>query len=282
MARALFLIGDVGIAQNDNHVRLPAAFASRGHEVDSVDHADVCLHGNELLIGERSADQYDLVWLLGFGPRASFLDRMQLLRRIDQKRFVNPIDAYVYLHSKLHFTEYMPETHAAGSAETLIRQLDNASRWVVKPSAASFGRDVIFINDDDDGRERVREVIANHGFAVLQRYVESVEQGEVRFLVAAGEPIGCYKRLPVDNRANLAMGARPIAHTATAREAELANTIGTKLLEFGIRYAAVDIADPYLIEVNVVNPGGLGTLEELTGNDLAPAAVHAIVQSMQN
>lgn len=280
MASVLFLLGDVGIAQNDNHVRLPAAFASQGHEVTSVDHSDVCLHGGELLIGERGADQYDLVWLLGFGPRASFLDRMQLLRRVDQSRFVNPIDAYVYLHSKLHFTEYMPETHAAGSAEMLVQQLDNTSRWVVKPSAASFGRDVTLIIDDDDGRERIREVIAHHGFAVLQRYAESIERGEVRFMVAAGKPIGCYKRLPADHRANLAMGARPIAHTATANEAELANTIGTKLLELGIRYAAVDIADPYLIEVNVVNPGGLGTLEELTGNDLAPVAVRAIVRSM--
>lgn len=281
MANVLFLIGDAGIAQNDNHVRLPAAFRKLGHEVTTVDHTSVSLHGNELLIGECSADRYELLWLLGFGPRESFLDRMQLLKRIDQRRFVNPVDAYTYLHSKLNFTEYMPETHAAGSLEPLIQQLDDATRWVVKPSATSFGRDVAIIGNDDRGRERIRRVIEKYGFAVVQRYVDSVDHGEVRFLVAAGKPIGCYKRLPApDHRANLAAGGRPVVHTATPREAELANTIGSKLLECGIRFAAVDIAGPYLIEVNVVNPGGLATLQKLTGDDLVPLTVRTIVESM--
>ena len=43
-----------------------------------------------------------------------------------------------------------------------------------------------------------------------------------------------------------------------------------------VGFAAVDIAGTRLIEINVANPGGLATLESLTGIDPAPRAAEAI------
>ncbi|MCH8141463.1 MAG: hypothetical protein IH908_07695 [Proteobacteria bacterium] len=54
-------------------------------------------------------------------------------------------------------------------------------------------------------------------------------------------------------------------------------TIAEDLLTQGVGFAAVDIAYPYLMEVNVANPGGLKTLETLTGNDLSSSVAQAIV-----
>ena len=130
------------------------------------------------------------------------------------------------------------------------------------------------------GSADIRRTLNEHGFAIVQRYVESAAEGETRCLVAAGAVIGGYRRRPSmgDHRANLATGATAAPHSLSAEERTLAQTMATQLRDAGVGFAAVDIAHPYLIETNVANPGGLGTIETLSGEDLAPDAVRAIIQ----
>jgi glutathione synthase len=45
----------------------------------------------------------------------------------------------------------------------------------------------------------------------------------------------------------------------------------------GVGFVAVDLAYPWIVEFNLANPGGLATIERLTGEDLAPAVVAALV-----
>ena len=278
MPSILFLIG-AGPHRNDNHQRLPKAFADEGWRVQVANHASLHLDQGVVKAADTNLGECDLIWLLGFGERRSFLDRAQLLRRIDQRRFANPIDAYTYLHGKLAFLEHLPETHAGSDAAHLIERLDDHSDWIVKPSGASFGQGVARIRNDADGRAAVRRTIRTHSFAILQRYVESAAGGETRCLVAGGEIIGCYRRLPgtSDHRANLAAGATAAPHVLSAGERALAQTIAKQLSDAGVGFAAVDIAEPHLIETNIANPGGLGTIEALSGEDLAPQIARAIL-----
>ena len=277
--KVLFLIG-AGPHRNDNHRRLPKAFAGEGWRVEVADHGELHLDRGVVKAGDTDLGECNLIWPLGFGERRSFLDRAQLLRRLDQRRFVNAVDAYTYLHGKLAFLEHLPETHAGSDAELLIKRLDDRSDWIVKPSGASFGQGVAKIRNDADGNAAIRRTLREQGFAILQRYVESAAEGETRCLVAAGEIIGCYRRRPGtgDHRANLATGAAAAPHTLSAEERVLAQTIATQLRDAGVGFAAVDIAHPHLIETNVANPGGLATIETLSGEDLAPNAVRAIIQ----
>ena len=277
--KILFLIG-AGPHRNDNHRRLPKAFADEGWRVEVVDHGGLQLDRGVVKAADMDLGECDLIWPLGFGERRSFLDRAQLLCRLDQRRFVNAVDAYTYLHGKLAFLEHLPETHAGSDAELLIKRLDDRSDWIVKPSGASFGQGVARIRNDADGHAAVRRTLNAQGFAIVQRHVESAAEGETRCLVAAGAVIGCYRRLPGtgDHRANLATGATAAPHSLSAEERALARTIATQLRDAGVGFAAVDIAHPYLIETNVANPGGLATIETLSGDDLAPNAVRAIIQ----
>ena len=246
-----------------------------------ADHASLHLNQGVVRAADTDLDQCDLIWLLGFGEQRSFLDRMQLLRRIDQERFVNVVDAYTYLHGKLALLEHLPETHAGSDAERLISRLDDRSDWIVKPSGTSFGQGVAKVRNDAEGREAIRRRLREHGFAILQRYVESAAEQEIRCLVAGGEVIGCYRRLPKagEHRANLANGATAAPHALSAGERALAQTVAAQLNAAGIGFAALDIAHPYLIETNIANPGGLATLKALGGEDLAPRAVQAVVAS---
>ena len=299
-----------------------------GWEVTTADHDEVRWDGRRVRVGAQEAERFDLIWLLGFGRRQSYFDRMQLLRQLDQRRFVNAVDAYTYLHGKLpplprspvrdHFptqnhgrdmavgeksespskenpglsnhpdrmeslANHLPETHAAASARYLLECLDDATPWVLKPSGASFGRDVQLIHANPAGRQAIRALIERDGFAVLQRYVAAVERGEVRCLLAAGEIVGCYRRVPTagDFRANLATGATAEPYAPSGTERELMGKIGRWLLSAGVGFAATDIAWPYLIEINVANPGGLATLENLTGTDPAPAAAEWLTRVHQ-
>ena len=277
--KILFLIG-AGPHRNDNHRRLPKAFADEGWRVAVVDHAALQLDRGVVKAADTDLGECDLIWPLGFGERRSFFDRAQLLRRIEQARFVNVVDAYTYLHGKLAFLEHLPETHAGSEAARLIERLDDRSDWIVKPSGASFGQGVAKISNNADGHAAIRRTLNAQGFAIVQRHVESAAEGETRCLVAAGAVIGCYRRLPGtgDHRANLATGATAAPHSLSAEERALARTIATQLRDAGVGFAAVDIAHPYLIETNVANPGGLATIETLSGEDLAPDAVRAIIQ----
>ena len=328
MPSILFLVGESTTAANDNHLRLPRAFADIGWETVVADHDQVRFDGRQVRAGSEEAGRFHLIWPLGFGRRQSFYDRMQLLRQLNQGRFVNAVDAYTYLHGKLPpvapssqprvlpgdenagglpidgssalhprgnqnlddhrpphraLADHYPETHAAASAQHLLNCLDDATPWVLKPSGASFGRDVQLIRADSVGRRAIRKLVERDGFAVLQRYVASIECGETRCLLARGELVGCYRRVPAagDFRANLAAGASVEAHDPSPRERELIGKIGQWLLTAGVGFAAADIAWPYLIEINVANPGGLATLESLSGADPTPRAVELICFNVQ-
>ena len=92
-------------AANDNRERLPAAFEAAGWRTTLLFHESLGLTADGVAACDATdrlvpLASFDLVWLLGFGGREGFLDRMQMLKTLDQARFVNAVDALVYLHGK--------------------------------------------------------------------------------------------------------------------------------------------------------------------------------------
>ena len=279
MGRILFLIADAAGAHNDNHERLPAAFRSAAWTVSVEPHDALRLSRTQVLVRDTPLATFDLIWVVGLGRALTFFDRMQLLRRVPQHRFVTSIDALMYLHAKYAWSEYMPETHAGNDIAWLGEVLAQGGEWVVKPTAGSYGRDVARIRDDRAGRAMLARLTAGEArrYCLLQRYVPEIEQGEKRTLVAGNAIIGSYLRLPgADFRTNLALEGQAVATQLTPAERRLVSDIQQELVARGIGYAAIDIAFPYLMEVNLANPGGLATLADVYGIDPGPAVVAAI------
>jgi glutathione synthase len=277
-----FLLGAPELARNDNHRRLPQAFAAAGWQVTGVPQGAVRLTPGGVRLGDHDPARFDLVWLLGLGRPETFFDRAQLLRLLPQHRFVTRIDALVYLHAKYAWWPYMPETHAGNDPQRLKALLRQGGVWVAKPAAGSYGRDVHRISSGADG-EAVIDALVGHAaepgrYCLLQRYVAEIEAGEKRTLMAGGRLLDTYLRLPgEDFRTNLAAGARAQLTTLTAPEHRLVTKIAELLTGHGVGFAAIDICFPYLMEVNIANPGGLETLARLTGEDPTPAAVAAVI-----
>ena len=279
MSRILFLVAEAAGAHNDNHLRLPAAFRAAGWHVDVRNHDCLRLSAGRLLAFEVPIAEYDRIWTLGLGRADTFFDRMQLLRRAPQDRLVTRVDAFMYQHAKYAWSEFMPETHASNDPEWLAAIVARGGEWVAKPTAGSFGRDVVRVGADADGRAMLHRLTAGDSarYCLLQRYVSEIAHGEKRTLIAGGELIGTYLRLPGrDFRTNLCLDGRPAPTALTADERQLVDRILTELVEAGIGFAAIDIAWPYLMEVNLANPGGLATLQEVYGVDFAPAVVRAL------
>jgi len=279
MPEILFLLGDVALAHNDNHERLPRAFEAEGFRVTELDHDSIRLTKEGIRLGPYPQERFDLIWLIGFGRKPTFFDRMQLLCQLEQTRFVTEIDVFLTLHGKYRWLEHMPETHASNDVNALVEVLEQGGNWVAKPTAGSFGRDVHFLAPGIDHRPILTRLTGGElrEYCLLQRYVAEIERGETRTLVAGGRIIGSYLRKPRDGIANIALGAKARTTTLDPGEEALVSGIAEELLAQGVGFAAVDIAYPYLMEVNVANPGGLATLETLTGGDLSPAVAQAVI-----
>ena len=276
-------------ATNDNPDRLAAAFDRAGWDVARRDQDAIRSRGGRLTLApdDHPLDGFDLIWLLGLGDRHSFLDRMQLLANVLPSRMVNTSNALLELHAKhaLPLTELAdlhPDTYASCDPAWLRSIVDTGGDWILKPSAGSFGHQVDRVDANQPGLNALLEELTGPDasrYCIVQRYVAEIESGETRVLVANCEVVGCYRRLPgPDHRANLNASAQAVCHTLSTSERRIAKRVAEFLRDRGVRFAAIDIAGPYVIEYNIANPGGMETIERLTGRNPASDVVAAFAR----
>ncbi len=264
MPHALFLTDThPPAAPTDNRARLPAAFAAHGWQVTVADHSDLHLRDQVLCAGDLPLSSVHLVWPVGFGPRATFLDRWQLLAH-SGARLINPAPAALLLHGKLMWHDLTPETHASANPAVLAAAAKDGGPWVLKPASGSHGRGVRLVEDIAGIAAAMSQ---DPGMWLLQRYSNAYAAGEHRTLLAGGQTLGCYRRTPHGAlQANLAQGGIASAAAITADEQALIDEVARRLADYGVGYASIDTAGTELVEVNVANPGGLATLAAVYGS----------------
>ena len=276
--RIAFVTAASPSAGPDNPERMARAFTALGWQAKRLTYESLAMTMDGVVGAEQGGAAtplaiFDLIWPLGLGAKETFLDRMQLLRTVDQARFVNAVDALVYLHGKLALMEFQPETHVSGDVDALLKVVAAGGRWVAKPIAGSFGRGVTQLDTDSSRSRAVLERLTSGARpCIVQRHVLHALTSEKRVLVAGREIIGAYAK----TGGSLASGGVARPATLSADERRLMQRIAVRLNEQGARFAGVDLAYPHIFEANVANPGGLATLAALTGVDPAPAAARAL------
>lgn len=287
MPAIAFFVSTAPPHANDNHERLPAAFRRAGWDVAVFDHQSIAHERGSAVAQTLEGDvvplrDMDRYFLLGFGQAASFLDRMQILRGLDQNRFVNTPAAFILQHGKISLatslSDAQPESYLASDVAYLMRHVEAGGEWILKPPAGSFGRDVYRVDAQDANLRVILEHLTEQGrYALLQRYLPEAETSEKRVLVAGGEIIGAYGKRARDHRGNLSAGAVPTTASLSRKEEGLSGGLGARLKKRGVRFTALDVVYPYIIEANIANPGWLQTFESLTGEDRSDAVVAALV-----
>lgn len=280
---------------HENHELFSAAFTRAGWRTHACVSDTLGFVDDRVVAG--GADRYvdlcdvDCCWLLGFGRRESFLDKIQLLKLLERAtRLVNSADAYVYLHGKILLSALpadipVPETHLSNDADWIVERIarDEGS-WVLKNPAGSFGRDVFLVSRGDTNLRPIVERLTGHrerAYCLLQRYLPEAED-EKRILVAGGEIVGQYRRLRGgDHRANLASGGEALPCPLDAHDERLIAALKPFLERWGVGYCGVDVAGKWLLEINIVNPGGLGTLKLLGEASPEDTATRALLHWLQ-
>ncbi len=307
MSKIGFLIGDADVFAEGNYLYFTNLLIAEGHAISLCLVESLSLHKSlimakaaaietplqagqstaDLNFQETPLDDMDLLWLLALGNKSTFLDKIQLLYNLSSKvRIVNSIESIMYLKSKylLSYSDLFsyPESYASSDWESLWEIIRNrGGKWILKPPAGSFGRDVFIVEPQQSNTRALLQNMTAHGsgqYCLMQRYVEEIAEGEKRVLFAGGRSVGQYKRKAViDHRTNVIQGARTEACDLTDKETDLCRRIGQYLAGMGAEFAGVDMVYPYVIEFNVINPGGLKTIFELTGVNLAAQIIDRVL-----
>ena len=201
MARIALLIQKTPTLEDGNYLRFARELNKLGHSTDIL-----VIDSLRLIAGRVTADAFswrshlksgsplptsaeckidhDVIWILGLGDRANFLDKYQLLFALPEKcKIVNSLDAIMHLKSKYYLASQgdqfpSPETYASTSAEELISIVEaNQGKWIVKPPAGSLGRDVYLTHAGDSQLKVIIKRLCgadNSRYTMLQRYLPEI------------------------------------------------------------------------------------------------------------
>ncbi|XOV84493.1 MAG: RimK family alpha-L-glutamate ligase [bacterium] len=250
---------------NDNPTRLPQILREGGWQVSVIDHEQIFMLNAQVHLGPHPANDFDLIWPLGFGPRRSFADRLQMLHLIQPAKLINPPGVYTWAHGKAAWLEHAPLSLISNQAEQLKAFMqENGGEWVLKPAAGSFGEHVQRISSAAE-LDHILQI--QPGYWLLQRFIADIRSGETRTLICGSEILGSYLRLPTDQlHANLAQQGQALAVDVDQPAQALIDRVHQQLIHADIGFASIDTVGGYLMEVNVANPGGLATLAQVYGD----------------
>ena len=269
--------GVLHAASNDNAQVLPRLFRAGGWRVRKAQHRAIHRAPAGLACNDEALAQFDLIWPVGFGPHQGFLDWVHLLDDLPPRKLINPPSALVMKHGKAAWIEHSADTYMAAEPERLIATMqENPGEWVLKPMAGSFGEGVIRLASSE--HERLRQAMSQQpgAYFVLQRFLPEIAHGETRTIIVGGQIIGSYLRVPANNfHANLAKKALTQRTELSAAQLSLVKTLNADMLDQHIGFAAIDLVGDTLMEVNIANPGGIGTLQQLYARDFGIDIINA-------
>ncbi|MBD3384824.1 hypothetical protein GF407_07840 [candidate division KSB1 bacterium] len=308
MKKICFLLNKIGRIEPHNYYLLCNAAIDLNHSVCLCDidtlklvHdkiiADTVALKKPLVIDERvNAEQitanladFDLVWLMSFGMRKSYLDKIQMLSLLQkQTRLINSVEALHLLGNKYslptnpHFQT--PATYASKNADYLWQLFRNSQKkWIVKPPAESRGRNVFLLDPDDSNARVILEMMTGNDssqYCIMQEYIDKSRDGEKRILLCRDQIITYYQRLPDkrQHRNNLHAGATAIPCRLSENELKLCQNIGDVYRKTGAVFMGIDLIYPFVLEINVINPGGLKTALDMSGKNHSYKLINSILQ----
>lgn len=301
--RALILVDTFGGLEY-NHIAFGRALSEAGWNVafglvNSVSMVNGAVYsdiatgtfGDEFEIAEQgteSVEGWQLTWVMNQPHPEVARDVWQVLWNLGKRSwFVNSVEGLTFLNNKTNLGLIVPADHLPVSyvsnqfSDLWSRVCMSDGSWVAKPTNAGAGADVFLVNPADsnarvilqsmtgnvEARNEVMDAelcgLANR-YCVLQEYVPTARQGVKRVLVAGGEVVASYCRVPAgDHRSNYTHGGRLVSvGELTSDELSLSEDLARRLLDNGICFGGIDMAYPYVLEVNLVNPGGLVNVQD--------------------
>lgn len=158
---------------------------------------------------------------------------------------------------------------------------------VLKPLDGMGGSSIFRVRADDPNLNVIVETLNQFGARTVmaQRYIPEIRDGDKRVLLIGGKPVPhALARIPKpgESRGNLAAGGRGEARELTARDREIATSLGPRLAARGLLLVGLDVIGNYLTEVNVTSPTCFREIMDQTGFDVAAMFLDALEQAAEH
>jgi len=152
---------------------------------------------------------------------------------------------------------------------------------ILKPLDGMGGMGIFRVRQDALNLGSIIETLNKGGAETImvQRFVPQIAEGDKRILIIAGEPAPfVLARIPqgTEVRGNLAAGGKGVAQPLTARNREIAETVGRALAPRGLLLIGLDVIGDSVTEINVTSPTCFQEITDQTGFDVPAMFVDAL------
>lgn len=183
--------------------------------------------------------------------------------------------------SVARFPQFAPPFIVTSQQDKILAFLAEHGDIIVKPLDGMGGSGIFRLRKDDPNIYAILETLTQFQTQTImvQRYIPDIVKGDKRILVINGEPLPyALARIPKtgETRGNLAAGGKGVAQPLSARDKEIAETIGKVLKQHGLFLVGLDVIGDYLTEVNVTSPTGMVEIAAQS-KDWTPACDPALV-----
>jgi glutathione synthase len=182
------------------------------------------------------------------------------------------------------FSEFTAPTLVTQNA-TRLRAFHAEHKDVIfKPLDGMGGAGIFRVKEDGMNLGSIIETLTLEGkrTIMVQKYIPEIVKGDKRVLVIGGKPVPfSLARIPQagEVRGNLAAGGTGVAQPLSARDRQIAETLGPILADRGLLLVGLDVIGDFLTEVNVTSPTCFQEITDQTGFDVAAMFIDAVEQA---
>lgn len=181
----------------------------------------------------------------------------------------------------LRFPQFTAPTLVSSQPEQIRTFLAEQGDVILKPLDGMGGSGIFRLRPDDANLGSILETQTLHGqtTVMVQRYLPQIADGDKRILLISGQPVDwCLARIPKagETRGNLAAGGTGVARPLTARDREIATTLGPVLAAEGLLLVGLDVIGDHLTEINVTSPTCFQEISAQSGIDVAALFLDAL------
>ncbi|KQT36611.1 glutathione synthetase [Methylophilus sp. Leaf414] len=287
MMKLLFILDPLHklTVYKDTSLAIMRAAHARGHElwvceqqdwhlqreVSLVDAQLFAFEGSGWVVGEKNTHMptaFDAVLMRKDPPFDNeYLYSTYLLELAQQQgaRIINDPASIRGWNEKLsvaRFPQFAPPFIVTSQREKILAFLAEHDDIIVKPLDGMGGSGIFRLRKDDPNIFAILETLTQFQTQTImvQRYIPEIVKGDKRILIINGEPLPyALARIPKagETRGNLAAGGKGVAQPLSARDLEIAETVGKTLQQHGLFLVGLDVIGDYLTEVNVTSPTGM-------------------------
>ncbi|MFC0446468.1 glutathione synthase [Pseudidiomarina halophila] len=179
------------------------------------------------------------------------------------------------------FAHLTPPTIVTRNAEQIRSFHQEHKDIILKPLDGMGGASIFRVGSDGNNLGVIIETLTAHGtqFAMIQRYMPEIKDGDKRILIIDGEPMPyALARIPSagETRGNLAAGGSGRPQPLSDSDWALAREVGPELKRRGLFLVGLDVIGDRITEINVTSPTCMREIETAYDINIAGKLFEAI------